>query len=253
MSMERMTRLIVASLLTFPGVLTASCATCAGSSTVADSSAGDVFIVKAAGPGKLFLGGNLIEGPWSLAYDHGRLTVNGLALRPPPPAPPPSSARRAENEFLDGAGRLADSLSRSGLSLADRGRRFARYVDGNDLGYRVRVESTDVELVSPRGIRFSFGLVPLVLRDIGSMPNVSIRDSRLARLNQLRSPLERGHVVFIVDRATTIVGQRFRTGEIMAAVEKLRQGATLDSLQLHLLDRSVRGQLFKPLPLDSIW
>lgn len=250
--MERITRLIAATLLTFTSVLTASCPASAGGGTLADSSAGDVLLVKATGPGKLFLGGNFIEGPWTLAYDHGRLTVNGFALRPPPPPAPPSHARRAEDEFLNGAGKLADSLSRSGLSLADRGKRFARYVDGNDLGYRVRVESTAVELQSPRGIRLYFGLVPLVLHDIGSMPS-STRDSQLARLNQLKSPLERGHVVFIVDRATTIVGQRFRTGEIMAAAEKLRRGATLDSLQLHLLDRRVRGQLLRPIPLDNIW
>jgi hypothetical protein len=41
--------------------------------------------------------------------------------------------------------------------------------------------------------------------------------------------------------------------EIMAAVEKLRRGAALDSLQSHLLDRIVRGQVRNPMPLDSIW
>jgi hypothetical protein len=257
--MERITRLIAATVLTLTCMLITSRIACAGSGALTDSSVGDVFLVKAVGPGKLFLGGNLIEGPWTLAYDHGRLTVNGFALRPPPPPAPPSPARRAENEFLNGAGKLADSLSRSGLSLADRGTRFAQYVEGNDLGYRVRVESTDVELQSPRGVRFSFGLVPLVLHDIGSMPNVSAdrpiseRENRIGRLELLMRPLENGDVVFVVDRVTMVVWPRARKGEVMAAIDRLRRGAELDSLDRHLLSRAVRGPLVRPTALDSIW
>jgi hypothetical protein len=210
----------------------------------------DVLLLKASGSGKLFLGGNLIEGPWTLAYDHGRFTVNGFTLRPPPPSPPPTPEQRAEGEFLSAAGELADSLSRSDLSVTTRRQRFVEFLERNNVGYRIGIDTTFVEIHSARGIQILFGLVVHPLYS-GNAPSMTLRDSQLVHLNELKSVLAQGHVVFIVDRATTIVGQQ--TGDIMVAIARLKHGAKLDSLDLHLLDRSVRDQLVNPLPLDDIW
>lgn len=212
----------------------------------------DVLLVKASGSGRIFLGGNHVEGPWTLAYDHGRLTVNGFTLRPAPPAPPPSPARRAESEFLRNAGALMDSLNRSSLDLEARKRRFTHFLESSDLGVQVRVNAQAVEIISPARLSMTFNLVPkFVIVDPDALP--SGKDSRMVRLSRLKSYLERGSVVFI-DRTTTIVyGRQGGTREVTAAIERLKQGASLDSLDLHWLDLGVRRQLLRPLALDKIW
>lgn len=223
------------------------------------AAADDVVLLKASGPGVLFLGGNFIDGPWTLAYDHGRFAVNGLALRPPsprPPALPPSAARRARIEFLNAAGVLADSLARSRLDLAVRQKRLTLFVDSNNLGAKASGHGSSVTIRFPDGLDMSFDLEPHGRSGQPPGPSdrpVSERENRIGRLELLKRPLENGDVVFIVDRVTMVVWPRARKGEVMAAIEQLRRGGELDSLDLHLLSRAVRGPLVKPTALDSIW
>jgi len=213
----------------------------------------NVLLTKAAGPGKLFLGGNLIEGPWTLAYDHGRLTVNGFTLRPPPQPPPPTSVQRAQHEFLRLANALADSLNRSSLSLPARRQRLAQFLESNDLGIQVKVDTSRIETRFPDGARISFGLTPNIIGSRRTSTSGSARDPHAVHLSELKGWLEGGYVVFILDKGTTALGQRSSGGEIIAAIESLRRGEEPDSPALRSLGRQVREQVVKPLPLDNIW
>lgn len=212
----------------------------------------DVILTRAAGPGKLFLGGNLIEGPWTLAYDHGRFTVNGLTLRPPPPPPPPTSVQGAQYEFLRRVDVLIDSLNRSALSPVARGQRLAQFLESNDMGIQVKVGTSRIETRFPDGARISFALPPRAVQ-IRSLSAEDRRGRHAERLSELKGWLEGGHVVFILDKATTTLGQRSTGNEIIAAIESLWRGEETDSPALRSLGPRVRGQLVKPLPLENIW
>jgi hypothetical protein len=227
----------------------------AGTPASGPASVSEILLVKAAGSGMLFLGGNLIEGPWTLAYDHGRLTANGFALRPAPPAPPPSAARRAESEFLNRAGALMDSLNRSALDLEARKQTLTRFLESSNFGIRVRVNAETVEIVSPDRMSMTFEMVPRVQRPDHGPPGdlPSKEDPRAHRLEQVKGWLESGCVVLETSSVSTTIVPRGRTGEFMAAAERLRSGAEPDSADLRLLTRQVRDQIRKPLPLDQVW
>ena len=231
----------------------AQCATADGG-----KSSGDVVIVHANGPGRFFLGGNQIDGPWTLAYDHGRLTVNGYTLRPRPPQPPapPNPARKAETDFIHRVEARANSLRGSDLTVAQRVHQLASFCMADSLTAVVDTSPGAVMLTTRGGLPMLFLLtsVPKTGRTISTdelRRMIDEKDDRKARIEHLKRMLEKGCVVFIAGSGFEVT--TLRVGEFMAAVDKLRSGVEPDSTDRITIPRWVKEQIRRPLPLDQIW
>jgi len=249
---------IFISLLTTAMVL-ASPAPAVGASAQNPPSRGDVLLMRATGSGKMFLGGYLIDGPWTLAYDHGRLVVNGYALRPDPPLLSRlDPLQRAQVEFIDRAEVLAESLRHSNLTILQRKLRFVSFCEASSLEAMVDTfpEAVQLRFASGANMLYPVGAVQAAgMTWSAAQPrNMTTREGRqTARLKELKSRLERGCVIFVTSSAGELIVPRGRAGEFMTAIDRLRSGAEPDSADQRILPRQVRDQIRKPLPLDQVW
>ena len=227
--------------------------------------AADSLRVRASGAGKLFLGGNLIESPWTLSYEAGRLTVNGYGIAPPKPAPPRqlSPAELEEHAFyqrMDAAYKSAMTLP-----LEKRLERFTAFCDSNSKWIRIeQTAPTSAEARLWNGYQIGYSFQPYnsqeatpeqkeamqKMRDTLRTRHVptgeSLEASRLYHLRFIAHILERGGVVFL-DGGTEIYPND--PGCVLAAISQLRTGTPLDSAALHCLPQMARDQIKKPKEL----
>lgn len=222
-------------------------------------SRGEVLLMRAAGSGKVLLGGHLIDGPWTLAYDHGRLVVNGFALHPDPPLLSRlGSIQRAQVEFIDRAEALAESLRHSNLTIRQRQLRLVSFCEATSLGAMVDTlpEAVQLRFTSGANMLYPVGSVQAagMTWSTAQPRDMTTREGRqTARLRELKAQLERGCVIFVTSSAGELIVPSGRAGEFMTAVNRFRSGAELDSADQRILSRQVRNQIRKPLPLDQVW
>lgn len=225
----------------------------------ASSDSLDVVTLISIGPGKLFLGGNLIEGPWTLEYDHGRFVVNGYTLPVERSLRSRLDARsQAQLDFIDRGEALAESLRHSDLEVQERIRRLRTFCEASSLEAVVDTFPVGVQLrfASGANMRYLVTSVPATRMVTSPGPPTSPlqarRNSHVARLSQLARWLARGSVVFITNRSGEIVVPRGRAGEFANAIVKMKSGAAPDSAVLARLPRQVRDQIREPLHLDRM-
>jgi hypothetical protein len=209
----------------------------------------DSLRMNVTGPGKFFLGGNQIEGPWVLSYGTGRLSVNGyrIATRP---ASAVTRPRTPLDTFLNHVGALMDSLNRSGTP-PDRSAEILRaYCVPNSLGVGFSTHGNNVVLHTPAGgeISLHLGLI------IDEVQPVTARDTRTQRLPGemavLAQVLEHGGIVFIHDSVTkTLLPSGYRD-VFISAVGKVRSGEALDTGEAHVMSDGIRKRILQPLELE---
>lgn len=218
-----------------------------------------VTAVRVNGPGRLFLGGTLFRGPWTLTYERGRFTVNGYALRPEPPLESRrDSLRRAQLELIERAEVLAESLRHSSLSVPQRQLRLKSFCEASGLGGIVDTLPGVVRLRFASGANMWYSVAGVQTAGMtlpGPQPTASTArgDHRTARLFRLKEQLERGCVIFVTSSAGEVVVPERRALECMAAIERLKSGSEPDSADRRVIPSQVRDQLKRPLPLDKIW
>jgi hypothetical protein len=210
----------------------------------------DSLRVTARGPGRFFLGGNLIEGPWTLSYASGRLSVNGYRFATPKPVP--KRPLSPMDDFLIRVGSLMDSLNRSGTEPARGAHVLYSYCAANSLGVSVSVKGNTVELRLPSGsvIEMQMGLIREYV--LPASERVSIVQMHYNEMSMLKQFLESGCVVFIIDSASQEVfpGSHGRT--FMRAIDKVKAGQALDAEEAHIMRASVRERVLRPYALERV-
>jgi hypothetical protein len=211
----------------------------------------DSLRVRASGAGELFLGGNPIEGPWTLSYETGRLTVNGYGIAPPKPAPPPKLTQKQieEHDFLRRMDAACKSALKPGLSPEQAVRRFVSFCDSNRQWVRViQTGATNVEVRLWDGtpVGFSFASHGVMTGSAAPLPPGWREASQLRHLRFIAQCVQRGGVVFLDGGGETFIHDR---ACVDSAISQLRTGTPLDSASLHCLPFSTRRQIKNPKDL----
>jgi hypothetical protein len=209
----------------------------------------DSLKVCASGPGRLFLGGNMIVGPWTLSYKTGRLTVNGYAVRKFQALPQPTSAvKLTEGEFLLRVKSFVDSLNWSKTSTSQKAEALYAYCLTNTIGMKVKREGDTVTLRTADGYALVFAF-----QEVGAgLPNGWKSETTRGRFNRmklLKSVLERGGVVVLRDSGSYVLIQPWGTEAFLRGVRTLKVGAEPDSEAAHYIGMWTRNQIQNPLPL----
>jgi len=163
----------------------------------------DSLQVEVTGPGKLYLGGNLIQAPWVLSYETGHITVNGyVTLRPKPPVAPTDPLQEARISYIQGVAAVMDSLNRTGMGRSKATSALREYCEKNTLGITVTAESTSVQLHAPGVgvVLFAPGLLNFPIGKVSPADYQSAKVRQFSELMMLKGCLERGGTVFFEDR-----------------------------------------------------
>jgi hypothetical protein len=207
----------------------------------------DSLRVSASGPGRLFLGGNPIEGPWTLSYKTGRLTVNGFGVVRTPAAGM-SAAKLTEGEFLLRVKALVDSLNWSNASTPEKAEALHAYCLTNTVGMKVKKEEDTVTIRTADGYHLVFAFQEARTGLPKGWTSETTR-GRFDRMMLLKSVLERGGVVLLRGSGSFELIQPWGTKAFLRGVQTLKTGAEPDSEAAHYMGAWTRDQIRKPLPL----
>jgi len=184
--------------------------------------------IHAKGPGKLFVMGNLIEGPWTLSLVGGRITYNGYALKPPPPGPPRiwTPIQRARLDFIKATFRMSDSLGGLGIEPREASRILAAHADADPLGGRTDLGNGWVSVVFPDGLAVMFtpgsNLTPAPAPK--GPPTIRHEDPKISVLRMIGRSLDEGGFVYIRSVSGTSFVITRQVGRSLAAIERIKAG-----------------------------
>jgi hypothetical protein len=204
------------------------------------------------GPGRMVLGGNLLDGPYRLAIVNGSLAVNGLVIPKPPrrALPPPPPVRSNDLAAANAMIALCDSLRGAGAGQALIVTRLREYALPGQLASSIEPVAGDIR------IRFRSGWsirIPARAPEHleGPRPPAPSRAEReMATLQELQGFLKTGGVVFVVSDEAQYVVSPENARAALAALSQLRRGEYSD--KSYRFPDMVRPQLLKPIRLVRV-
>jgi hypothetical protein len=237
------------------GILTFSAGTLAVATATASDATASKAEIHAKGPGRLFVMGNMIEGPWTLALIGGRITYNGYALKPPPPGPPRkwTPIQRARLDFIKATFRMSDSLGGLGIDPREASRILAAHADAAPLGGRTDLENGCVSVVFPDGwaVMFTPGSKLTPAPAPKGTPTIRREDPRVGVLRMIGRYLGEGRFVYIrgTSGASFVISPD--VGRSLAAIERIRAGHPPGPAE-HDFGRDFAGQVRHPWPMERV-
>jgi len=213
---------------------------------------GAVTTLIAAGPGKIILAGNLLEGPYTLSLDGPRLSVNGLYLPAVATVQEPANLtpdQRAEVDFLGTAEALCDSLRNSDLDLAVATERLATFCRSSSLVRKVWTTLGQVQVRLASGMPVVLSLQKPNSEQTKDSPSPQQVQTR--RLRHIQKMVESGYLVFIVSQDVQHIIPRNKVARTLRSVAKLKSGLSL-SKEDEPLPKVVQAQLQRPIDLTRV-
>jgi hypothetical protein len=183
------------------------------------------------------LEGNLIEGPYTLEIVNRKIVVNGWTTPPPPPSPPLTKSEQALEDLFDRAEKLPNALRASGtpwpVVIESVRVLFAR----SPLVDTVTAGGKSVDIKLRNGVQITFDVVPTTI-DITNLPRTTQAEVDSAKLRELKWEIEKAGALIVMKHGGSIrsvhTGAKARRG--LRAIERLRDGATLDSADIRIFE-----------------
>ena len=173
------------------------------------------------GTGKIYLGGNLIPGPYVLSFNAGKLAVNGLMLPTLERQATPHSRSQQEREqlaFGQRAADVADSLSSRGSTPEEIGRVLYSMCTSSSFVDSAKVTSRDVSWKFRDGTLMGISTEPRPA-SVKPVPREQIEQHEL---REIRRSIDSGSTVFILATGTRITvppGKAAQVDEMVSLVK----------------------------------
>jgi hypothetical protein len=211
--------------------------------------------IHAKGKGKLFVMGNMIEGPWTFALVGGRVAYNGYALKSPPPGPARrwTPVQEARLGFIKATFRMSDSLGRLGIGPQEAARILAAHADAAPLGGHTRLENGWVSVVFPDGwaVMFTPGSEPIPAPAPKGPSTIRREDPRVGVLRMIGRSLEAGRLVYISSTSGATFVTTPHVERSLAAIERIKAGGSPGPAE-HYFGRDFAEQVRHPWPMERI-